>query len=699
MSIMNNYDDNFFVEENNSKLSEYIKKINVLPEEEQKIREAYLKQFYNGNMQGPLTGVKSVDKPELFVRNQMPEYRKKVAELSYEDSVKRDLYLKEFYNGNIQGPLTGFPSLDKPYLQYYEKEAIDIELPNLTAAEYLFNENKNRLSNIAINFYGTKITYRKLFDEKQAEVEKAFRSLGVKRGDYVTFCMPTLPETVYAFYALNAIGVICNMIDLRMNKENILKCINETKSKFVISFNNYSENVYNILEESTATKLIDVDITDSLSPLKAFLYRKKVPKAFDPNKPNVITWKQFIKNGEKDETEYKDTVRVPNRGEYPAAIVYTGGTTGNPKGAVITNNCLNVSAIQYKTADIPRGKNDRFLEFMPPFIAYGLINGIHFPLSLGMEDVLLPKFGAEDFYPTLKKYKTPHFVGIPYYFGELMNDPRCEGLDLSFIKNAGCGGDTIPEDLELKFNEFLREHNCNYQMRTGYGLTENSAMSIYDTNDKMIKNGYVGIPMQKMKIGVFDEDGNERGYNEEGELYINSPEIIKEYYNNKEETDKAIVNIYGERWIKTKDIAVIAETGHAKIIDRGKNMIVRPDGHNVWPSKIRNGLYSCPIIDDLWVVGIKSKYITSGVGRIPTAVVVLKDKNMDKEVAKEIIFEYQSHLFGERDGALDIRFRDSLPRTPVGKIDTTRITKEENEQPSEIDYATLTNNVKKKVLK
>lgn len=642
-----------------------------------------------------------------MTKNQLEEYRKKISELNEKEKILRDLYLKHFYDGSMQGPLTGFPSLDKPWLKYYGEEAINYDLPNMSVYDYLKNNNKDRMNTYALNFYGTRVTYEEMF-KKIDEVEKAFVRLGIQKGDYVTFCMPTIPETIYSFYALNKIGAVCNFIDLRMNKERILKYINDTNSKTVISFNGVSEKVHSILGESTAEKLIDVDVTDSLKPILGALYKLKNKDRFKSESDDVFTWKQFIKFGkeiEDDEVELFKLVNgkltgknneSSNIGEEAAAIVYTGGTTGEPKGAILSNNSLNRSAIQYGTADIPRGENDRFLEFMPPFIAYGLVNGIHFPLSLGMEDVLIPKFGPEDFYPLLKKYKTAHLVGIPLHFEKLMNDPRCKNFDLSFIKNAGCGGDVIPESLEIEFDKFLAEHNCKHKMRTGYGMTENAAMSIYDINDGMIKEGRIGIPMQKMKIGTFDEEGNELGYNEIGELRINSPEIITGYFNKEEETNKTIINVNGERWIKTGDYASIDEDGNVKIIGRRKTMIIRPDGHNVWPDLIRNNLFNCPIVEDVCVVGVKSKY--DAMGEIPTAVVVLKDKNMDKEEAKKQIFEHQSHLLGERDGAIDIRFRDSLPLTSIGKIDSIKLTEEENKNLSDIDFYTLTKN-KKKVLK
>jgi long-chain acyl-CoA synthetase len=611
------------------------------------------------------------------------EYKRSVSKLTDDESIKRDLYLKRLNDGTIQGPLTGFPSLDKPWLKYYSDDSISFENPNSTAYEYLFEMNKDRLDYYAINYYGNRIKYRELFD-KIDEVSSAFINLGIKEGDFVSFCMPTLPETIYSFYALNKIGAVCNFIDLRMNKERILKYINDTDSKIIVTLSSVSSKVYSIFEESTASTLIDISPSDSLKGIKRFLYRLKIKEDFSCDNKTFLTWDNFIKRGTENQAK-----KQGGRHDSPAAIVYTGGTTGDPKGAVLTNDCINLPSKQYGLADIPRGENDRFLNIMPPFIAYGLINGIHMPLSLGMELVLIPQFDPDEFSQIMKTYKPAHFVGIPMHFEKLMYDKRCEGMDLSYIQNAGCGGDAVPDSLEIEFNKFLKEHNCSNSLRTGFGMTENAAMSIYDLNNDMTKPGRTGIPMQRMNICVVDEDGNELGYDETGELMINSPEIIQGYYHREEETNKTIISIDGERWIKTGDNVSIDCDGNVKIYGRKKTMIIRPDGHNVWPDLIRDNLFGCPIIQDVCIVGVKSKY--DSFGEIPTAIVVLKDGSMDKEEAKKEIFEYQSHLLGERDGAIDIRFRENLPLTPIGKIDSLLLTKEENKELSDIDFAYLTN--------
>jgi long-chain acyl-CoA synthetase len=637
--------------------------------------------------------------------NQLEEYRKKLSKLTEEQNIKRDLYLKDFYDEKIQGPLTGFPSIDKPWLKWYSKESIDSKAPRMTAFEYLRECNKNFLNCIAIDFHG-KITYRE-YIKRSYKAEKAFLKAGIKKGDYVTLCVPTLPETKFAFNALNEIGAVCNFIDPRMNKESIAEFINKTNSKLVVTLNDkgISEKVYSILGQTCAEKLIDIDGTALLNPIVRKLYYKKKKDRFICDKENTITWFDFIKSGSSISNSKLKKINEQNRlsetpeqrGKRVAAIVYTGGTsTGIPKGAKLTNDCINLPCWQYSMADIPRGKNDRFIDIMPPFIAYGLVDGMQLPDVLHMRSILLPDFNPYEFSTILKEYKPEHFVGIPLHYEILMADERCNGEKYPFIKNAGCGGEVIPVELEKAWNKFARDHGCPYMMRCGLGMTEHAAMSIYDINNKMTKEGNLGIPMQKMKIGVFDENGNELGYNETGELRISSEQIIEGYYNNEEETNNTIKVINGERWLLTKDNVSIDEDGNVKYFGRNKNMIIRPDGHNVWPERIAGLIYGCDIVKDACVVGIKSKHHLTG--EIPTAIVVLNDQQMDKEEAKNIILEYQSHVLGERDGAIDVRFRESLPRTPIGKVDTLKVSKEENQVLSDMDFAVLTNS-KKKVLK
>ena len=557
-------------------------------------------------------------------------------------------------------PLTGYPSIDKPWLKYYSEEARNITIPKVSAFDYIRKCNENNMDSYAINFYGRRIKYSEMF-RRIEEVRLSLIALGIGHGDFVTFCMPTLPETIYLFYALNQLGAVSNFVDLRMNRERIAKYINETESKLVVSFHGVVEKVYSIFPESTASKLIDIDVTSSLTPVKKMLYAAKMGKPKKINDPNVLTWDHFIKLG-TNSTHLDSNVPGPSDlSEEPAAIVYTGGTTGEPKGAVLSNVSLNAPCVQYAKADIPRNNNGRFANIMPPFIAYGLVDGIQLPFSIGLENLLLPKFDPHEFSQILLKYKPDCFVGIPSHFEILINDPRLKGKDLSFILNAGCGGDQVASSLETRVNSFLSDHNCQHKMRIGYGMTENAAMSIYDLNNGMTKVGRIGIPMQKTTIGVYDESGNELTYNEVGELRISSPAIFSGYFKNEKETRDTVIEVSGQKWIRTGDYAEIDEDGNVKIIGRKRVMFVRPDGHNVFPDMIRDYLNGCPIIKDVCVVGIKSKYNSHG--KIPTAIVVLKDKTLDKDKATQEILEYQSHLLGERDGAIDIRFRDELPMT------------------------------------
>ena len=621
------------------------------------------------------------------------ELRKKIMCLSEEDQVKRDLYLKDLQNGVIQGPKTGYASIDKPWMGVYTKEAISSNVPKKTAYRDMVDSNKGNEKGYAINFYGKKTTYKELFEE----IDKAatsFKSMGIKKGDYVTFCMPTLPQTIISFYALNKIGAVANFVDLRTNKENILKHVNNTDSKIIITFHGTLDKCEEILDESTAETIIDVKIPDSLSLAKKTAYNLKTKEYKDKHSDHTISWNGFLRKG----IGHRKTKEVPYKSNQPAGVVYTGGTTGEPKGAVITNTNLNNLKVQYVATGIEIKKNDIFMNIMPPFISYGFVMGVHVSTSCGLENLLIPKFNPKDIGELLHKYKPNFFLGIPSHFEFMLEDEILKNEDMSYFKVSASGGDALNPTKEKEINEFLLSHGAPAKLRIGYGMTENSSGTNTEMSDETTKEGSTCFALIKNTETIVDEELVEKRiaslrdingvdhYDNEGELIISGPAMVKGYHKRPDEEKKTFIyDNTGRKWIKSGDIVRIDEDGRFWIIGRKKDMFIRPDGHNVWPKEISNIINGSPIVEDSCVVGLKSKY--NNAGKIPTAFVVLRDKSYDKDKAREEIFEYQSHILPERDGALEIRFIDELPLTANGKTDSKKL--EETAEESDIDFDTL----------
>lgn len=493
--------------------------------------------------------------------------------------------------------LTGYPSIDKPWLKYYDEEAKNYELPSCSAYQYMKSNNENYCNEIAINYFNNKITYFEL-DNNINRVVNALAGIGVKKGDTVSICSITIPEVIYLFYALNKIGAIANMIDPRINADRLIKILNNCEILFCLDL--IYEKINKIVDKTKIAKFIFLSTATSLPlRLKALSSIKKRRIL-----GNYINWSDFIKdNNTIVDSQYEYT---PN---YPAAIVYTGGTTGVPKGAILTNDNFNAMAEAYKRCIPPKNKRQqKILNIMPPFIAYGLVNGIHMPISIGVTNIIIPKFNPQDFPKLLKKYKPQHTLGVPSHYNILLDNPEMEGVDLSFWVNPAVGGDSMNSILEERLNDFLEKHNCKSRITKGYGMTELSGTGV-SSSYAFNKYESVGIPFSKNNVSVFKPGSDiELTFGEIGEICIQSPTMFLRYLDNEEE-DKRVKKKHhdGSVWIHSQDYGYIDEDGFLFIKGRIKRTIVRPDGHNNYPMEMESVLNTNPIVNETAVIGVNIK--------------------------------------------------------------------------------------------
>lgn len=602
-------------------------------------------------------------------------YKEKLSELSEKEKKLRDQYLRKIALGEIQGPMTGNPEIDKPWLKFYDEDKISFDLPNMTVSDYITKNNKDNLESTALEYFGKKISYNEL-DEKTLETKKAFLKMGIKPGDVVSFCVPTLPETYYAWKALIDIGAIANMIDPRTNASTIKDFIEKSNSKMVFYIDIAAPKMIPIINELGIDNIVTMAASDSLpAHLKALLKLKdsfsKKTKTEKPNK-NIINWKKFIKNGKDYEGDFPV---IKDKLNQPCSVVYTSGTTGVSKGSLMTNKNFLAMVYQNKCANMGWEKNDIMLGIMPPFIAYGLVCGFSLPLCNGMQVDIIPKFEADKFDSYILKHKPNHIMGVPSYLDSLTTSEKLKDKDLSFIKTAIVGGDKMVISSEKKVNEFLKAHNSNAKISKGYGMTEMSSNAIYTINDDCNELGSVGVPLIGNGFKIINKDGETLTYNQIGEVCLTGPTLINGYFNNESETKKAFVVEDGQRWIHTGDHAIMNKDGVVTFYDRIKRIIVRSDGHNVWPSRIEKIIESNPKVLKCCVTGVKESEHNNG--EIPTAFLVIKDEFLPE--TQEIIDELNEDCLSklpERDIALQYVVKDELPLTPVGKIDYRKLSSE-----------------------
>lgn len=595
-----------------------------------------------------------------MTKEDLVELKKHIASLSDEEKKERDLYLRKLSLGEIEGPMTGYASIDKPWLKYYDEDDLMIDIPSCKAYDFFVANNINNLDSIAINFLGRKITYRELI-KKIDDTTKALYNNGVRENDIVTLIMPICPETVYLFYAINRLGAICNALNPFSSYEDLKNELENTNSQHVFSIDLCHDIVDKVNQELHLKDIIYIN------PVNSAPFYIKYGYNINNKYKNYDKWNRFIYSEKNKKNSNLDSNYKKNQ---VLAIVHTGGTTGHPKGVELTNESFVSMAAMYKNGGLNFKKGESFLNFLPPFIAWCLCNGINMPLTLGAEITLVPTFKPEDFPKLMKKYKPNHVLSGPILWEICVKD----GInDMSYLKSPVSGGDSLPIEAEKRINEYLKKCGCPYEIAQGYGMTEVGSSATFSVVGSY-EEGTVGIPNNKNIISVFDEDGNELPINEDGELWISTPSLMKGYYNNPEATSEIIVtDKTGRTWIKTADIGRITPTGHVKIVGRMKRIIVR-SGQKIFPTNDENIILKNENIDSCAYVGVPDEVDRC----VPALHIVLSDDCHDD--LEQIVLQIKE-LIVKSLPVYDIPkyfiFRDELPKTNINKIDYKSLENEE----------------------
>ena len=555
-----------------------------------------------------------------------------------------------------------YASQAKPWLKYYDQKFIDQTLPALSAFEYVCQRSKNHLNDTALEYYGRKFTYADLIVNVK-KTAAALRGAGVKKGDIITVVSIMTPEIIALFYAADMMGATLNLVDPRYSVEGIREYIEEVDSHLLVCLNVVYERCRQAAKRTNVEKVIVLSPADSLPPVMAVGYKLTTP---DKNKyaSNVIRWKQFIKGGEG-----QSTAAEPYDPDHACVVVHTGGTTGSPKGVMLTDDCFNGIALQFQAYPKLFHRGQKLMNVMPPFIAYGFACGIHLPLVLGFTVIIIPNLDPAKLGSLVLKHKPEHMFGVPAHYQQLAADPKLRDKDLSFIINYAAGGDSLSRGAEQTVNDFLAAHGARYPIAKGYGMTEvSSAATVAAGLDN--KPGSVGIPMVNTVVAAFEPGTDqELPIGQRGELCISGPCLMKGYYNKPEET--AILlrrHPDGRVWAHTGDMGYLDEDGFVFLDSRIKRMIIRHDGFKVFPSMIENVVSRHPAVHQCSVVGCADKDHTQG--RLPFVYIVLKADTTAKK--KQVIRELErmcAEELPEYVQPVAYKFISSMPMTPVGKVD------------------------------
>lgn len=572
--------------------------------------------------------------------------------------------------------LTGYASIDQPWLKHYPNGVYMDIVSNINTSMYNFmcEKNKDYLDGTALKYFKDDFSYGFML-KKIDEFARILTGYGITAGDVVSVCMPNVPETVYLIYAINKIGAVANMIEPRQSTANIAYFVNNSNSKLLFSFLDICPTkIQPIMNQLKVENVVYLTLSQSFDKTKNSDFAKSVLKSENTildminGDKKIISlddiYKKYATNGSINSFYSEDV---------PATIVYTSGTTGNPKGAMLPSkayNCMH-NQLQY-VADFKRGET--FLGALPFFSAYGSSCGLHNSVCSGQPIILVPKFNPNLVPELIMNYKPNVAFLVPNYWDSLSTSPKAQDADFSYLHICVAGGDKYPVANLERTNAFLNSHNSDQRIRVGYGETEvNGAAAVMPENPDFYVPGSAGVILPGCKCIVINrETGLECKYGENGEICFSSPTMMLGYNNKPESTEELTIIFKGEKYYRTGDEGFINEDGIVTVVDRYKRSIMRPDGHTVHASPIEEALLAVKtpdgkkIIDECCVVGIKKN---NKLGSIPTAFIKLNDEFTMSEDLARAIDGYCLTILSERERAFIYCIVDKIPYNSNGKVD------------------------------
>ncbi len=574
---------------------------------------------------------------------------------------------------NILGKIINFFKNEKEmeerpwYSLYGNNVAPTLDYPKCSIYDMVDKAAKKYPLNIAYNYFGKKCVYVK-FNMQINTVARALKKYGVKKNDRITICMPNTPEAIIMFYAINMVGAIANMIHPLSSEKEMEYYISRSDSKYVLCLNLVYERVLKACTNLDINKIIVAKVNTSMPLYMRALYpfTQKQPKIKYDN--ITISWSKFYRNG----ATYMKDPYIHRFSSDDAVILYSGGTTGDPKGAVLSNLNFNALAMQsFKMTD-PAKPGDSVLVIMPIFHGFGIGVSVHTPLHSGMSCILIPQFKPKEFSKLIKKYKPSFLAGVPTMYEALIQTET----HLKYMKSVTtviCGGDILNETLRNKVDAYLKDHGSDARIRVGYGLTECTGASCL-TPRHYFKEGGIGIPFPDTIYQIVRFETTEKAdVNEVGEICINGPTVMKRYLNDLSETKKVLKRHNdGRIWLHTGDVGYMNEEGLVFFESRLKRMIVS-SGYNIYPQYIEKIIMSHPAVLSCTVIGIDHPYKK----QVPKAYIILRENFDADEDLKKDLKTYCEKSISRYALPYEYEFCESLPTTLVGKVAFTKLMEKE----------------------
>lgn len=552
----------------------------------------------------------------------------------------------------------------KPWFQHYPVEVPqEVEYPKQNLARFLIDTATTYPQHVALEFMGKKMTYERLMQDTYRFANALLR-LGVRKGDRVAVMLPNCPQCIIAYYGTLLIGGIVVMTNPLYVPRELEYQLRDSGARWIVTLDALVERVKKATEKKPLEHIIVTGVQDYLPFPKNLLYPIKAKK--DGMYAKVSYNDQIRSMKQMMDASTADACEVPVHAEEDLALIqYTGGTTGFAKGVMLTHSNLIANTMQaklwfYKVKEA----GQRYLAALPFFHVFGLTVLLNKAISSGGTLLLLPRFEINQVLKTIHKRKPTVFPGAPTMYIALINHPDVQKYDLSSIQVCISGAAPLPLEVQERF-----ETLTGGKLIEGYGLTEASPVTHVNNIWELRKAGSIGIPLPGTDARiVHPESGEELPVGEIGELVVKGPQVMKGYWGQPSESNRSL----RDGWLNTGDLARVDEDGYFFILDRRKDLIIA-GGYNIYPREVEEVLFEHPAIAEAVVAGIVDPYR----GETVKAYIVLKagitvDQDELKKWCKERLAVYKVPKIYE--------FRDSLPKTLVGKVLRRKLIEEEQEK-------------------
>lgn len=557
---------------------------------------------------------------------------------------------------------------EKPWLAHYPPEIPQtLDYESKPVQDYLTKTFGETPEKTAVHFMGKELTYKELY-ESSMKFASYLQGLGIQKGDRVAIMLPNSPQAVIGFYGILYAGGVVVMTNPLYTEREIAYQMKNSGAKAILVMDILYPRVTKVMKETDLENVIVTGIKDYLPFPKNMIY------PFIQKKQYGITVKVEHRGTNHLFTEIMKTgstdVKLPEFDfeEDLALLQYTGGTTGSPKGVMLSHKNLisNMTMCENWLYKTKRGE-ETVLGIIPLFHVYGLTTVLILSVAQGNKMVLLPKFDPETALKTINKQKPTLFPGAPTLYIGLMNHPDISKYDLSSIKACLSGSAPLPAEVQEKFEKI-----SGGRLVEGYGLTETSPVTHSNLVWGERVKGSIGLPYPDTDCKIFQPGTNEEvPHGEIGEIGIKGPQVMQGYWNNAEATAAT----FSDGWFMTGDLGYMDEDGHFFVVDRKKDMIIA-GGFNIYPREIEEVLYENEAIQECVVAGIPDPYR----GETVKAYIVLKE---GKSITEKELDAYCREQLAAFKVPRIYEFRTELPKTAVGKILRRSLIDEEKAKMSE----------------